>query len=140
MGLLGFLFGMGEKKQEGVGIAAPLEVKEYSKTDSGLEYADLTVGEGASVKKGQQVTVHYTGWLTSGKRFDSSAVKKKPFTFTVGARKVIKGWDEGVVAMKVGGVRQLRVPAALAYGPMGRPPRIPKNATLVFEIEVLSAG
>ena len=140
MGLLGMLFGPGEKKQEGVGIAAPSSVDGYTKTESGLEYADLKPGDGARVKKGQQVTVHYSGWLKSGKRFDSSAVKKKPFTFTVGARKVIKGWDEGVVAMKVGGIRQLRVPPNLAYGPMGRPPRIPKNATLVFEIQVLEIG
>ena len=140
MGLLRFLFGGGEEKKEGVGITAPSVVEGYAKTDSGLEYADLKAGEGATVEKGQQVTVHYSGWLKSGKRFDSSVVKKKPFTFTVGARKVIKGWDEGVVAMKVGGVRQLRVPANLAYGPMGRPPRIPKNATLVFEIEVLSVA
>ena len=121
----------------GVPTNAPTAVPDYSKTDSGLEYCDIKAGEGATPSKGQQVTVHYTGWLTDGKRFDSSVVKSRPFTFEIGRRRVIKGWDEGVMSMKVGGIRQLRVPPALGYGPGGHPPVIPKNATLVFEVELL---
>lgn len=136
--LIGMLTGTGESIREGVQIDKPIPVDSYRKSDSGLEYSDLKVGTGAAAAKGSQATVHYTGWLTTGKRFDSSAVKNKPFTFTVGARKVIKGWDEGVEGMKVGGVRQLRVPAQLGYGQRGHPPRIPQNATLIFEIELLS--
>ena len=126
-----------EGPAEGVGIAAPASVSDYEKTSSGLEYHDLKPGTGPSPSKGKQVTVHYTGWLTNGKRFDSSAVKKKPFTFEIGRRRVIKGWDEGVMSMKVGGIRQLKVPPALGYGPGGHPPVIPKNATLIFEVELL---
>jgi len=136
--LMGMLTGSGDSVREGVQIEKPIPVASYTKTETGLEYSDLKAGAGATATKGQQATVHYTGWLTSGKRFDSSAVKNKPFTFTIGARKVIKGWDQGVEGMKVDGIRQLRVPAPLGYGPMGRPPRIPKNATLIFEIELLA--
>jgi len=136
--LIGMITGSSESVREGVQIDKPIHVEAYKKTDTGLNIADLKIGDGAAAEKGNQVTVHYTGWLTSGKRFDSSAVRNKPFTFTVGARKVIRGWDEGVQGMKVGGVRQLRVPASLGYGPTGHPPRIPKNATLIFEIELLS--
>ena len=135
--LIQMITGTGDSIREGVQINKPIPVEAYQKTASGLEYSDLQVGEGTVAAKGNQATVHYTGWLTSGKRFDSSAVKNKPFTFTVGARKVIKGWDEGVEGMKLGGVRQLRVPAALGYGPRGHPPRIPQNATLIFEIQLL---
>jgi FKBP-type peptidyl-prolyl cis-trans isomerase len=136
--LIGMLTGGGDTIRDGVQIDKPIPVDAYTSTASGLETADLKPGTGAAAAKGNQATVHYTGWLTTGKRFDSSAVKNKPFTFTVGARKVIKGWDEGVEGMKVGGVRQLRVPAALGYGPRGHPPRIPQNATLIFEIELLA--
>lgn len=122
---------------EGVPTNAPTAVTDYTKTDSGLEYSDIKVGDGAAPSKGQQVTVHYTGWLTDGKRFDSSVVKNRPFSFQIGRRRVIKGWDEGVMSMKVGGIRQLRVPPALGYGPGGHPPVIPKNATLVFEVQLL---
>ena len=127
-------------QQEGVAINAPSTVpaSDYVKTESGLEYCDLKVGNGASPGKGKQVTVHYTGWLTDGKRFDSSVVKKRPFTFEIGRRRVIKGWDEGVMSRKVGGARQLRVPPALGYGAGGHPPVIPRNATLIFEVELLS--
>ena len=139
MGFLSRLFGGGEEPKEGVGTSAPTQVaaSDYTKTDSGLEYHDLKVGEGASPTKGNQVTVHYTGWLTNGKRFDSSVVKKKPFSFAIGQRRVIKGWDEGVMSMKVGGIRQLKVPPALGYGAGGHPPVIPKSATLIFEVELL---
>lgn len=135
--LVGMLLGTEETVREGVQIEKPIPVDAYKKTDSGLEYSDIKLGDGNAATKGNQATVHYTGWLTSGKRFDSSAAKNKPFTFTVGARKVIRGWDEGVEGMKTGGIRQLRVPAALGYGPRGHPPRIPQNATLIFEIQLL---
>ena len=112
----------------------------YEKTATGLEYYDIKVGAGAAPSKGTQVKVHYSGWLTNGKRFDSSVVRGKPFSFMVGRRKVIKGWDEGVMSMKVGGVRQLNVPPALGYGARGDLPVIPVNATLIFEIELLEVG
>ena len=109
----------------------------YETTSSGLMYHDLQIGSGASPQKGQKVTVHYSGWLTNGKVFDSSLKRNKPFTFEIGKRKVIRGWDEGVLTMKVGGRRQLKVPSALGYGTVGSPPVIPKNATLIFEVELL---
>lgn len=143
MGFLSKLFGGGssdEGPKDAVGTTKPSDVDAYTTTDSGLEYADLKIGDGASPSKGRRVTVHYTGWLTSGKRFDSSVVKKKPFSFEIGRRRVIKGWDEGVMSMKVGGIRQLRVPAALGYGAGGHPPVIPRNATLIFEVQLLSVG
>ena len=136
--LIEMLVGGGDTIRDGVQIDKPIPVDAYTSSASGLEIADLKPGSGAAAAKGNQATVHYSGWLTTGKRFDSSAVKNKPFTFTVGARKVIKGWDEGVEGMKVGGVRQLRVPAALGYGQRGHPPRIPQSATLIFEIELLA--
>ncbi len=99
---------------------------------------DLTVGEGSEAVSGKEVTVHYTGWLTAGAKFDSSKDRKQPFTFPLGAGHVIKGWDQGVVGMKVGGVRKLTIPAALGYGARGAGGVIPPNATLVFEVELLS--
>ena len=99
---------------------------------------DLTVGEGSEADSGKEVTVHYTGWLTDGEKFDSSKDRKQPFTFPLGAGHVIKGWDQGVVGMKVGGVRKLTIPAALGYGARGAGGVIPPNATLVFEVELLS--
>lgn len=106
------------------------------KTASGLEYWDIKVGTGAVAHSGQHVKVHYTGWLTDGKKFDSSA-GGRPFEFMLGAGQVIKGWDEGIAGMKVGGRRQLRIPPGLAYGPAGHPPQIPRNSTLVFDTELL---
>ena len=111
---------------------------DYQTTATGLKVHDLTVGDGASPSKGDRVTVHYTGWLTSGKVFDTSHKRGKPFSFEIGRRRVIRGWDEGVLSMKVGGKRQLVVPPALGYGAVGSPPVIPKNATLIFEVELLS--
>jgi FKBP-type peptidyl-prolyl cis-trans isomerase len=109
-----------------------------TKTPDGLEYWDIKVGNGATVKAGDNVSVHYTGWLTSGKKFDSSVDRGQPFTVeNVGNAPVIKGWNEGLIGMKVGGKRQLRIPPDLAYGPGGRPPVIPPAATLIFDVEVM---
>ncbi len=102
-----------------------------------LEIKDLKNGKGAEAKAGDTVDVHYTGWLTDGKKFDSSKDRGKPFTFTLGQRQVIQGWDQGVAGMKEGGKRKLTIPHELAYGPRGQPPTIPPAATLVFEIELL---
>jgi FKBP-type peptidyl-prolyl cis-trans isomerase len=110
-----------------------------TKTASGLEYWDIKVGAGAVAQSGQHVKVDYTGWLTNGKKFDSSVDAGRPFEFVLGARQVIKGWDEGVAGMKVGGKRQLRIPPDLAYGPKGYPGVIPANSTLVFDVELLGA-
>ncbi len=107
------------------------------RTLSGLEYWDIQVGTGATASTGQKVQVHYTGWLLSGKKFDSSVDAGRPFSFTLGAREVIKGWDEGVAGMKVGGRRQLRIPPDLAYGERGYPGAIPPNATLIFDVQLL---
>lgn len=104
---------------------------------SGLQYEELVVGTGAQPKAGQQVLVHYTGWLTNGDKFDSSVDRQKPFQFTLGAGEVIKGWDEGVGSMRVGGKRKLTIPPDLAYGDRGAPGAIPPNSTLIFEVELL---
>ena len=99
---------------------------------------DLVVGTGDEAKKGKMVSVHYTGWLTDGKKFDSSKDRGQPFGFPLGAGHVIAGWDQGVVGMKVGGKRKLTIPPELAYGDAGQPPVIPPKATLLFDIELLS--
>ena len=106
-------------------------------TPSGLKYIDEVVGTGPSPQKGQLVTVHYVGTLEDGKKFDSSKDRNQPFTFTIGIGQVIKGWDEGVMSMKVGGKRKLIIPPDLGYGSRGAPPAIPPNATLTFEVELL---
>jgi FKBP-type peptidyl-prolyl cis-trans isomerase FkpA len=106
-------------------------------TASGLIIEDLVVGEGAEAAVGQHVTVHYTGWLTDGRKFDSSKDRNDPFAFALGARHVIAGWDEGVQGMKIGGTRKLTIPSELGYGARGAGGVIPPNATLVFEVELL---
>jgi FKBP-type peptidyl-prolyl cis-trans isomerase FkpA len=117
------------------GLAA--DKKEVT-TASGLKYTDLKVGAGKEAKKGDKVTVHYTGWLTNGKKFDSSVDRGKPFKFTLGAGMVIKGWDEGVAGMKIGGKRKLTIPAKLGYGDRAvGGGLIPANSTLIFEVELL---
>ena len=108
-------------------------------TESGLQYEDVAVGDGATPEKGKRVTVHYTGKLTNGKgkKFDSSVDRGQPFTFVIGVGQVIRGWDEGVMSMKVGGKRELTIPPDLGYGARGAGGVIPPNATLFFEVELL---
>jgi len=109
-------------------------------TGSGLKYVDMVVGTGDEAKKGQTVRVHYTGWLKDGFKFDSSVDRGKPFEFELGAGRVIKGWDEGVAGMKVGGKRKLIIPAQLGYGDRGAGGVIPPGAELTFEVELLGIG
>jgi FKBP-type peptidyl-prolyl cis-trans isomerase FkpA len=106
-------------------------------TASGLVIEEVIVGEGAEASAGQTVSVHYTGWLTDGSKFDSSKDRNEPFEFALGARHVIAGWDEGVQGMKIGGTRKLTIPPALGYGARGAGGVIPPNAVLVFEVELL---
>jgi peptidylprolyl isomerase len=107
------------------------------KTPSGLSYVDEVVGNGPSPRPGQTVSVHYTGWLTNGQKFDSSLDRGQPFEFHLGQGEVIRGWDEGVASMKVGGKRKLTIPPELGYGARGAGGVIPPNATLVFEVQLL---
>ena len=106
-------------------------------TDSGLKYEDIVEGDGATAETGQTVSVHYTGWLENGSKFDSSKDRNDPFQFRLGGGMVIKGWDEGVAGMKVGGKRKLTLPPELGYGARGAGGVIPPNATLIFEVELL---
>jgi len=106
-------------------------------TSSGLKYVDQAVGTGEAAVAGKNVSVHYTGWLENGKKFDSSVDRGQPFSFPLGAGRVIKGWDEGVQGMKVGGKRKLTIPSDLGYGSRGAGGVIPPNATLLFDVELL---
>ena len=114
--------------------------KDMIKTASGLQYADLKVGQGETAQRGQKVTVHYTGTLVDGTKFDSSKDRNKPFSFMLGVGQVIKGWDEGVEGMKIGGTRKLVIPSQLGYGARGAGSVIPPNATLIFIVDLLDLG
>ena len=121
-----------------VAVAGYFKYKSHPYSEvSELQKTDIKVGDGASAEKGKRVTVHYTGWLVDGKKFDSSHDHGSPFTFMLGAHQVISGWDQGVEGMKVGGSRRLLIPSKLGYGPTGAGNVIPPNATLVFEVELL---
>jgi len=115
--------------------------KQVIEMPDGLKYADTKTGDGTTAKAGSKVSVHYTGWLSDngakGKKFDSSVDRGQPFQFTLGAKQVIAGWDEGVAGMKVGGTRTLTIPPELGYGARGAPGAIPPNATLIFDVELL---
>jgi FKBP-type peptidyl-prolyl cis-trans isomerase len=127
------------KKSTAPNTNAPTKVTgDGVRTPDGLVYWDIRVGTGEVAKEGSRVRVHYTGWLTNGKKFDSSVDAGQPFDFRIGNGEVIKGWEEGVAGMKVGGKRQLRIPPALGYGAEGTPGGpIPPNANLIFDIQLL---
>ncbi len=127
------------KKAPAMPVGPTKVTGEPTKTASGLEYWDIKAGTGTVAQTGMHVKVDYTGWLTNGKKFDSSVGTGKPFELLLGGGQVIKGWDEGIVGMKVGGKRQLRIPPDLAYGAKGYPGAIPPNATLIFDVKLLDA-
>jgi len=120
--------------------ASPAPAADEVSLPGGLKVQDIVVGTGAEAKDGMKVSVHYTGWLTDGTKFDSSLDRGQPFPFTLGTGAVIKGWDQGVKGMRVGGKRRLTIPPDLAYGERGYPPVIPPNAPLVFEVELLGVN
>lgn len=123
----------------GFAPALGINLAEMHRTGRGVHYRDLTVGEGLAVGTGFTVTIHYTGWLPDGTQFETSRLDNEPVTFRLGDGKVIRGWEDGLRGMRPGGVRQLVVPAGVAYGNRGLPPVIPPNTTLVFEIQLISA-
>jgi FKBP-type peptidyl-prolyl cis-trans isomerase FkpA len=138
------LLGCGKKADRGNAAAAGgfsaslgVDTASMTRTPSGLRYQDVAVGSGTQASAGKTVSVHYTGWLPNGEKFDSSRDRNQPFAFTLGAGQVIAGWDEGVAGMKVGGRRKLVIPPDLGYGTAGAPPDIPPGATLVFDVELL---
>jgi len=128
-----------DRRESAGGFNASLGVDTaaLTRTPSGLRYQDAARGNGAEATAGKTVSVHYTGWLPNGEKFDSSRDRNEPFEFTLGAGQVIAGWDEGVAGMKVGGRRKLVIPPDLGYGTAGAPPDIPPGATLVFDVELL---
>jgi peptidylprolyl isomerase len=129
----------GDRSATPTPTASGAEEASMQTTASGLQYVDIQPGTGPSPQRGQTVTVQYTGWLADGTKFDSSRDRNQPFTFRLGEGQVIKGWDEGVATMKIGGVRKLVIPPALGYGARGAGGVIPPNATLTFEVELLAA-
>jgi FKBP-type peptidyl-prolyl cis-trans isomerase len=133
--------GCGGDKSGAASMSAPMKVNgSPTTTGDGLQYWDIVTGTGAQAVAGSNVKVHYSGFLTTGEKFDSSRDRGEPFSFSLGAGEVIKGWDEGVAGMKVGGKRQLRIPSALAYGSSGAGGTIPPNATLIFDVELLDVS
>jgi peptidylprolyl isomerase len=148
LAVLGLASGCGNDSQPNTPSAStttstssPMKVNgQPTTTASGLQYWDIVVGTGATAVPGKSVKVHYSGFLTNGQKFDSSRDRGEPFLFPLGAGQVIKGWDEGVAGMKVGGQRQLRIPPALGYGAAGAGGAIPPNATLIFDVELLEVG
>jgi len=132
-----FLMGLMVFAESQSGGPPPVSGKPVTAAD-GLKYWDVKLGTGATATAGHKVKVHYTGWLTNGKKFDSSVDRKEPFEFPLGGGQVIKGWDEGVAGMKVGGKRRLEIPPALGYGDRGVPNGlIPPKSTLIFDVELL---
>jgi FKBP-type peptidyl-prolyl cis-trans isomerase len=141
----GATFGCGDTSKPSTSpttsTSAPVRVTgQPTTTPSGLQYWDILVGSGATAVAGSTVKVHYSGFLTTGEKFDSSRDRGEPFSFPLGAGQVIKGWDEGVAGMKVGGQRQLRIPPQLGYGAAGAGGAIPPNATLIFDVELLEVS
>ncbi|MGD0417749.1 MAG: FKBP-type peptidyl-prolyl cis-trans isomerase [Terriglobales bacterium] len=138
LALAGLIAAQAAPAQKAANASGPTKVTGApTKTASGLEYWDIKVGIGAVAQSGQHVKVDYTGWLTNGKKFDSSVGTGHPFDFMLGAGQVIKGWDEGIAGMKVGGKRQLRIPPDLAYGDKGFTTVIPPNSTLIFDVQLI---
>jgi len=135
--LLGACGSSGDRADGDFSAELGIDPSALTTNPSGLRYQDLSRGEGAEATEGATAVVHYTGWLTDGKKFDSSRDRGEPFAFRLGAGQVIAGWDEGVAGMKVGGRRKLVIPASLGYGQGGAPPVIPPGATLVFDVELL---
>src|ERR1700691_867379 len=138
--LAGFIAAQTAPAKKSGSASGPTKVTgEPTKTASGLEYWDIKIGTGPTAQTGQHVKVDYTGWLTNGKKFDSSVGTGRPIEVLLGAGQVIKGWDEGIAGMKVGGKRQLRIPPDLAYGAKGYSGLIPPNSTLIFDVRLVEA-
>jgi FKBP-type peptidyl-prolyl cis-trans isomerase len=126
-----------QNQEPQVNAAASVPAGQVITTSSGLQYQILKEGLGTGALSGKKVSVHYTGWLMDGKKFDSSVDRGQPFQFQLGAGQVIKGWDEGVAGMKIGEKRKLTIPSSLGYGERGAGGAIPPNATLIFDVELL---